>query len=45
MSSHTTDVCELNIGEKIRKLRKEERLTLQDLSDLSGSFQASPFAD
>lgn len=29
------DVRELNIGEKIRKLRKELRLTLQDLSDLS----------
>lgn len=29
------DVRELNIGEKIRKLRKEERLTLQALSDLS----------
>jgi len=36
MSHHKSDVCELNIGEKIRKLRKEERLTLQDLSDLSG---------
>ena len=36
MSKHTSDVCELNIGEKIRKLRKEERLTLQDLSELSG---------
>jgi transcriptional regulator with XRE-family HTH domain len=36
MSDYKTDVCELNIGEKIRKLRKEERLTLQDLSDLSG---------
>jgi len=36
MSHHKTDVCELNIGEKIRKLRKGERLTLQDLSDLSG---------
>lgn len=30
------DVRELNIGQKIRKLRKDERLTLQDLSDLSG---------
>lgn len=30
------DVKELNIGQKIRKLRKEERHTLQDLSDLSG---------
>lgn len=30
------DVRELNIGQKIRKLRKEERLTLQDLSELSG---------
>jgi transcriptional regulator with XRE-family HTH domain len=36
MSDHKSDVCELNIGEKIRKLRKEEHLTLQDLSDLSG---------
>lgn len=35
MSNHP-DVKELNIGQKIRKLRKEERLTLQDLSDLSG---------
>ena len=35
MSSHS-EVRELNIGQKIRKLRKEERLTLQDLSDLSG---------
>ena len=36
MSNEKSDVIELNIGEKIRKLRKEERLTLQDLSDLSG---------
>jgi transcriptional regulator with XRE-family HTH domain len=36
MSRHNTDVGELNIGEKVRNLRKEERLTLQDLSDLSG---------
>jgi transcriptional regulator with XRE-family HTH domain len=35
MSNHS-EVRELNIGQKIRKLRKEERLTLQDLSDLSG---------
>lgn len=35
MNIHS-DVRELNIGQKIRKLRKEERLTLQDLSDLSG---------
>lgn len=35
MSNHP-DVRELNIGQKIRNLRKEERLTLQDLSDLSG---------
>jgi len=35
MTSHS-DVRELNIGQKIRKLRKEERLTLQDLSVLSG---------
>lgn len=35
MSNHSA-VRELNIGQKIRKLRKEERLTLQDLSDLSG---------
>jgi transcriptional regulator with XRE-family HTH domain len=31
-----TDVKELNLGQKIRRLRQEERLTLQDLSDLSG---------
>ncbi|HXC93505.1 MAG TPA: helix-turn-helix transcriptional regulator, partial [Geobacteraceae bacterium] len=36
MSSQATDVKELNIGQKIRKLRKERRLTLQYLSDLSG---------
>ena len=36
MSKEKSDVIELNIGEKIRKLRKEERLTLQDISDLSG---------
>lgn len=36
MTRHQTDVCELNIGKKVRKLRKEERLTLQELSDLSG---------
>jgi transcriptional regulator with XRE-family HTH domain len=35
MSNHS-EVRELNIGNKIRKLRKEERLTLQDLSALSG---------
>jgi len=35
MSNHS-EVRELNIGQKIRKLRKEERLTLQDLSALSG---------
>jgi transcriptional regulator with XRE-family HTH domain len=35
MSNHSA-VRELNIGRKIRKLRKEERLTLQELSDLSG---------
>lgn len=34
--SKQSDVRELNIGYKIRKLRKEGRLTLQDLSDLSG---------
>ena len=34
--SNPPDVKELNIGQKIRRLRKEERLTLQDLSDLSG---------
>lgn len=34
--SKQSDVRELNIGQKIRKLRKEGRLTLQDLSDLSG---------
>lgn len=36
MSSQPADVKELNIGQKIRKLRKESRLTLQYLSDLSG---------
>jgi len=36
MSSQPADVKELNIGQKIRKLRKERRLTLQYLSDLSG---------
>lgn len=36
MSIEKNDVIELNIGEKIRKLRKEERLTLQDISDISG---------
>jgi len=35
MSNHT-EARELNIGQKIRKLRKEARLTLQDLSDSSG---------
>lgn len=35
MSNHT-EARELNIGQKIRKLRKEGRLTLQDLSDSSG---------
>lgn len=34
--SKQSDVRELNIGQKIRSLRKEARLTLQDLSDLSG---------
>jgi len=36
VSIHKTDVKELNLGQKIRRLRQEERLTLQDLSDLSG---------
>jgi len=35
MSNHA-EVRELNIGRKIRKLRKDARLTLQELSDLSG---------
>lgn len=35
MSNHS-EASELNIGHKIRKLRKEGRLTLQDLSDFSG---------
>lgn len=35
MSDHC-EARELNIGQKIRKLRKEGRLTLQDLSDFSG---------
>lgn len=36
MSRNQADVGELNIGAKIRTLRKEARLTLQDLSELSG---------
>lgn len=36
MSTQKTDVKELNLGQKIRRLRQEERLTLQDLSELSG---------
>lgn len=35
MNNHS-EARELNIGHKIRKLRKEGRLTLQDLSDASG---------
>ena len=35
MSQHA-EVRELNIGRKVRKLRKDERLTLQELSALSG---------
>lgn len=35
MSNHS-EARELNIGQKIRRLRKEGRLTLQDLSDFSG---------
>jgi transcriptional regulator with XRE-family HTH domain len=31
-----TDVKELNLGIKIRRLRQERRMTLQELSDLSG---------
>jgi transcriptional regulator with XRE-family HTH domain len=36
VSKHKTDVKELNLGQKIRRLRQEGRLTLQELSDLSG---------
>lgn len=36
MSSEKSDVIELNIGQKVRKLRQEQRFTLQDLSELSG---------
>jgi len=36
VSTQKTDVKELNLGLKIRRLRQELRLTLQDLSDLSG---------
>lgn len=36
MSAAKHDVKELNLGQKIRKLRQEQRLTLQELSELSG---------
>lgn len=36
MSTQNTDVKDLNLGIKIRRRRQEERLTLQELSDLSG---------
>lgn len=36
MAIEKTDVRELNLGQKIRKLRQEYRMTLQELSDLSG---------
>jgi transcriptional regulator with XRE-family HTH domain len=36
MGSEKTEVIELNIGQKVRKLRQEQRQTLQGLSELSG---------
>ena len=36
MNSGKQDVRELNLGQKIRKLRQEQRLTLQDLSESCG---------
>ena len=36
MSAEKTEVIELNIGQKVRKLRQEQRYTLQGLSELSG---------
>jgi transcriptional regulator with XRE-family HTH domain len=36
MSSARNAVKELNLGQKIRRRRQEQRLTLQELSDLSG---------
>jgi transcriptional regulator with XRE-family HTH domain len=35
MSEHKKEVRELNLGQKIRNLRQERRLTLQELSDAS----------
>lgn len=36
MEDIKTQIKELRLGEKIRKLRQDRRLTLQDLSELSG---------
>ncbi len=36
MSDIRTEILELQLGAKIRKLRQERRLTLQELSDLTG---------
>jgi transcriptional regulator with XRE-family HTH domain len=36
VSDIKNEVRELNLGQKIRKLRQEQRLTLQELSELSG---------
>lgn len=36
MDTSKSEVRELRLGEKIRKLRQERRLTLQELSELSG---------
>ena len=36
MDTNKSDVLELKLGEKIRKLRQERRLTLQELSEVSG---------
>lgn len=36
MNDIKSEIKELRLGEKIRKLRQEQRLTLQELSELSG---------
>ena len=36
MENVKEEIRELRIGDKIRKLRQERRLTLQDLADLTG---------
>ena len=36
MNNAKEEIRELRLGEKIRRLRQERRLTLQDLADLTG---------